>query len=144
MTRIAASRFSSTGTTEVALVEYHNAEHFRCNDLRRWKFTVGRLFSARLHRWVEGDPKEYQHAHPWNFFTIVLRGGYDDVGEGRPVDYVRAPTVRYRPLTWRHSVINVRPGTWTIVFTGRIVREWRFWIKDREVDTDEWNGRICD
>jgi hypothetical protein len=128
----------------VALVEYHNAEHFRCNDLRRWKFTVGSLFSVRLHHWVKGDPEEYQHAHPWNFLTIVLRGGYDDVGEGRPPDRVRAPTVRYRGRDWRHSVVNCKPNTWTVVITGRIVDEWRFWIQERRVETEEWNGRICD
>jgi hypothetical protein len=123
---------------------YADVKHFRCNDLRRWKLEVGDWFSIRLHHWVEGDPEEYQHAHPWNFLTIVLWGGYDDVGEGRAPDLVRAPTVRYRPLTWRHSVINCRPNTWTIVITGRVIRKWRFWIGEREVDREEWNGRICD
>lgn len=124
--------------------QYHNADHFKCNGLRRWKITVGKLCSVRLHHWVAGDPEEYQHAHPWNFLTVVLRGGYDDVGEGRAPDLVRAPAVRYRPLTWRHSVINCVPGTWSIVITGRIVRSWLFWIKDREVDEQEWNERPCE
>src|SRR4051794_36090884 len=115
-----------------SLVQYHDAQHFKCNDLRRWKWVVGTLFSVRLHHWVKGDPEQYQHAHPWNFLTIVLTGGYDDVGLGRETDYVRAPTVRYRPLTWRHSVVNCTPGTWSIVFTGRAVRDWRFWMGARE------------
>lgn len=125
-------------------IEFSNAEHFRCNDLRRWKLEVGKLFSIRLHHWVKGDPAEYQHKHPWNFLTIVLWGGYDDVGEGRPVDRVRAPTVRYRDKNWRHAVVNCKPGTWTIVVTGSVVDKWRFWIGSREVNTQEWNGRICD
>lgn len=128
----------------MSVFQYSNAEHFKCNDLRRWKLTFGDLFSVRLHHWVKGDPEDYQHAHPWNFLTFVLWGGYDDVGEDREPDLVRAPTVRYRPLTWRHSVINVRPNTWTIVFTGRIVKQWRFWIGRREVGKQEWNGRVCD
>lgn len=126
------------------LFEHHRADHFKCNDLRRWKLSAGTLFSVRLHHWVAGDPEDYQHAHPWNFLTLVLRGGYDDVGEGRPTDHVRAPSIRYRPLTWRHSVINVVPGTWTIVLTGRIVREWRFWIGEAEVDEQRWNQRECE
>jgi hypothetical protein len=128
----------------MAIVQFHNAEHFKCNDLRRWKIEVGSLFSVRLHHWVKGDPEEYQHKHPWSFLTLVLRGGYDDVGEGRPTDYVRAPAVRYRGKEWRHAVINCQPGTWTIVVTGRVVDKWRFWIGKREVGTQEWNGRICD
>lgn len=126
------------------IVQYHNAQHFKCNDLRRWKVALGDLVSIRLHHWVKGDPENYQHSHPWNFLTLVLWGGYNDVGEGRPVDRVRAPTIRYRSLTWRHSVINVRPRTWTIVITGRMVKRWRFWIDGIEVDEQRWNLRACD
>jgi hypothetical protein len=128
----------------MAVVQFHNAEHFKCNDLRRWKIEVGSLFSVRLHHWVKGDPEEYQHKHPWNFLTFVLKGGYDDVGEGRPTDYVRAPAVRYRDRHWRHAVINCQPGTWTVVVTGKVIDKWRFWIGKREVGAQEWNGRICD
>lgn len=126
------------------MIEFDDAEHFRCNDLRRWKIKVGDLFSIRLHHWVQGDPPEYQHKHPWNFLTIVLWGGYDDVGEGRAADRVRAPTIRYRGKEWRHAVINVLPRTWTIVITGRVIDRWRFWIGSRQVDVKEWNQRVCD
>lgn len=118
-------------------------EHFRCNGLRRWKVAAGQWFSVRLHHWTEGDPPAYQHSHPWNFLTVVLSGGYDDIGEDRPDDHVRAPAVRYRPLTWRHSVINVRPRTWTVVVTGRALSVWRFWINSNEVDEAAWNQRSC-
>jgi hypothetical protein len=128
----------------VKVFQYHNALHFKCNDLRRWKLAVGSLFSVRLHHWVKGDPGEYQHSHPWNFLTLVLWGGYDDVGEGRPVDHVHAPAVRYRRMNWRHSVINVRPHTWTVVITGRMLGRWRFWIGARPVAEQEWNLRACD
>lgn len=115
----------------------------KCNDLRRWKLDL-KAVSVRLHHWIQGDPGDYQHSHPWNFVTVVLRGGYDDIGEGRDTDFVRAPCVRYRPHTWRHSVINCQPNTWTIVLTGPVVRSWRFWIGRREVDQSAWNLRACD
>lgn len=129
---------------KVGNATYSNAQHFRCNDLRRLKLTFGQWFSVRFHWWVAGDPEEYQHAHPWNFLTLVLWGGYDDVGEGRPTDYVRGPCVRYRPLTWRHAVINVKPRTFTIVITGRVICSWSFWIGSREVQEPEWNERDCE
>lgn len=118
-------------------------KHFVCNDLRRWKLKVLGLFSIRLHHWVSGDPPDYQHSHPWNFLTFVLSGGYDDIGDGRPTDHVRAPAIRYRPLSWKHAVINVRPHTWSIVITGRALSHWRFWMYGREVDEAEWNRREC-
>lgn len=126
------------------MFEYHNVDHFRCNDLRRWKLSLGKILSVRLHHWVQGDPPHYQHSHPWNFLTVVLRGGYDDVGEARPVDHVRAPAVRYRRLDWRHSVINCLPGTWTVVITGRALSQWKFWIRDNPVSEAQWNLRTCD
>ncbi len=126
------------------VIKFHNAEHFKCNDLRRWKIEIGKLFSIRLHRWMKGDPREYQHKHPWNFITIVFWGGYYDVGEGREPDLVQAPAIRYRDKNWRHAVVNPIPGTLSLVITGRVIDKWRFWIGSREVNTDEWNGRICD
>lgn len=126
------------------ILQYHDADHFKCNDLRRWKLSLGDWFSVRLHHWVTGDPPNYQHMHPWNFLTIVLRGGYDDIGEGRDDDFVCAPAIRYRSLTWRHSIINTKPNTWTIVLTGRVLSKWRFWIGQSEVDEAAWNLRSCD
>lgn len=119
--------------------------HGYCNDLRRLcRIEVKDLFSIRVHHWVKGDPPQYQHSHPWNFLTIVLWGGYDDVGDGRPTDFVRGPCIRYRDLNWRHAVINCRPHTWTIVITGRIVKKWNFWIDNVQVDEKTWGLRKCD
>lgn len=128
----------------MSLIQYHNVDHFRCNDLRRWKLQVGSLFSIRLHHWVAGDPPDYQHAHPWNFLTLVLTGGYTDVGHGRSPDVVRAPAIRYRNRYWRHSVIHTKPHTWSVVITGPAVDAWRFWIGRRQVTEEEWNLRSCD
>lgn len=120
-----------------------DAKHFKCNVLKRWKISFRDLFSIRLHKWEQGDPENYQHSHPWNFLTIVISGGYDDVGIGRPVDRLRAPAIRFRPLRWRHSVTNVLPNTWSIVVTGRLVSEWKFWIGEERVEVDVWNERKC-
>jgi hypothetical protein len=119
-------------------------KHRKCNDLRRWKLEHKSGWSIRLHHWVKGDPEPYQHAHPWNFLTIILSGGYDDVGEGRAADRLRAPAFRFRPLGWRHSIINVLPRTWSIIITGPKVTKWRFWIWGSEVNRVEWDGRVCD
>jgi hypothetical protein len=120
-----------------------DVKHFACNELKRFKIEFGKLFSIRLHKWITGDPENYQHAHPWNFLTIVLWGGYDDVGDGRPTDRVRAPAIRYRPMSWRHAVTNCLPHTVSIVITGRVLDKWRFWIGRDRVDIETWNARKC-
>lgn len=105
---------------------------------------LGRWASIRFHRWLKGDPPHLQHSHPWSFITFVLRGGYDDVGYGRPTDRVRAPAIRFRDRNWKHAVCNVLPGTCSIVVTGPIRASWRFWIRDVEVDEATWNMRNCE
>lgn len=121
-----------------------NILHRKCNDLRRWKLEHSSGVSIRLHHWVQGDPEEYQHAHPWTFITIVLRGGYIDRGFDRPDDCVIAPAIRIRDRNWHHAVIAPEPHTWSIIITGPKVDKWRFWIKGRSVTREEWDGRVCD
>lgn len=120
-------------------------KHRKCNDLRRWKLEDPIWgWSIRLHHWVKGDPEEYQHAHPWSFLALVLRGGYVDRGDGRPDDVVHAPAIRLRDKEWRHTIVDVRPHTWTVVVTGPKLKPWRFWIRGRQVDRSEWDARVCD
>lgn len=118
--------------------------HKKCNDLRVWKIELKSGRAVRLHHWIKGDPDDYQHKHPWSFITIVLWGGYTDRGEGRPDDVVCGPGIRFRDKDWRHTVVDVRPHTWSIVLTGLKLESWRFWICDRQVDQSEWDARICD
>lgn len=120
-------------------------KHRKCNDLRRpVKLELPGGLSLRIHHWVEGDPPEYQHAHPWSFITFVLWGGYTDRGDGRPDDIVKGPTVRFRDTNWRHAVVDPLPHTWSVILTGFKFKSWRFWMHGREVDRNEWDGRICD
>lgn len=124
-------------------MKHDGPAHFKCNELYRWKITFGKWFIVRLHHWAAGDPPQYQHAHPWNFVTLVLRGGYTDVGQGRSPDAVRAFAVRYRSHSWRHSVIDPLPHTWSIVITGPVVNKWRFWVGRQSVNEEQWNRRLC-
>lgn len=120
-------------------------DHLKCNGLiRPFVLRLGeRLPSIRIHRWVAGDPPQYQHAHPWAFLTLVLRGGYDDVGQGRPTDTVRAPAIRLRRRDWQHAVCDPLSGTLTIVVTGKRRGSWRYWMGDQEVNETTWNAREC-
>lgn len=43
-------------------------------------------------------------------------------------DHVRAPAVRFRPALHAHSVQVDPGGAWTVMATGRPLRDWGFWV----------------
>lgn len=73
-----------------------------CPYLIRWMLKLPFGYTLRLHHWLSSDDKRAMHNHPWNFWTFVLCGSYEDWTEGelcaacngvgkrytRPVEYV--------------------------------------------------------
>lgn len=99
-----------------------------------------------FHQWKNSDPDEL-HDHPSDNCSLVLTEGFWEVcrepglsnyvdieGGGyertwKEVRYWRPPgSVVFRKATDRHR-IELKPGTmpWTLLLTGKEVREWGFW-----------------
>jgi hypothetical protein len=103
-----------------------------CPYLIRWRleFPFG---SLRVHHWLGPDDDRAFHDHPWFFLTFVVRGGYTDRSPGQtPLsayrnEHLRAPAIRFRPALHRHTVVPDPGGAWTVMLTGRRVRDWGFW-----------------
>ena len=85
------------------------------------------LFTIMLHQIFRPDGQRDLHDHPWNFFSIILRGSYvEDTGSG----IRECRWFNFKRKTDRHSIRKVRRApTWTLVFTGRRTRVWGFWVK---------------
>jgi hypothetical protein len=109
--------------------------------LRRLRVVTTPWFSVMLHWINEPDSDRHPHCHPWNFWSLVLRGGYTEVNY---VTSFSRPAVRddlaernswprwslHRMTTRRaHRITSVQPRTVTLVVTGRRVREWGFWTE---------------
>lgn len=107
-----------------------------CPYLRRWVLDFG-PFSLRLHRWQSSDDARAHHDHPWWFLTVVLWGAYTDVSAaGR--DRLRVGSVRFRASSHRHTVEVEKPGTWTLLLTGKPVRRWGFWVGGKMLRRDKY------
>ena len=98
--------------------------HFRCGQ---------RLYLHYFHR---GDAEEYNHDHPWSFWSLILWGGYWEVTPGpfggdRTRWYYPLSLLR-RPADWQHRV-KLPEGrvAITLVWTGRKERTWGFWCPHR-------------
>lgn len=111
-------------------------------------------FNVYLHKFLRDDDDRALHDHPWWFISVLLRGAYYE----HCVDGVRIRTtcgsVAFRTAQHRHRIelFRSRPPTWTLVITGRKVREWGFWCPQgfvpwhKFVATDDHGniGRGCD
>jgi hypothetical protein len=104
--------------------------------LRRLRLVQTPLVSVHLH-WIKlPDPGRDHHDHPWVFWSWVLRGWYsEEVGPRETVHRAiasrtrvnRAGSLHRVGLREAHRIVEVEPGTLTLVVTGRRRQEWGFW-----------------
>jgi hypothetical protein len=99
--------------------------HFKCGQ---------RLYLHYFHR---GDAEDYNHDHPWSFWSLILWGGYYEVtpfpdGSDERQTWYYPLSLLKRPATWKHRV-KLPEGrvAITLVWTGRKERSWGFWCPER-------------
>lgn len=145
---------------------------YGCNHkplFKRYFLCTTPLFGVMVHQFYRSDEDRDLHDHPWNFLTLILRGGYweetrvknGDTGlvaahyraTGEILDQVcmtwRNPgEILYRPATFKHAV-RLQTGTegkvWTLVIKSKRVREWGFWTREGWVDWKTYGKkRTCE
>lgn len=110
--------------------------------LYRWHIIPrNRWFNIYLHKFVGGDDDRALHDHPFDSFSIRLKGEaweavlQDDDYVGIPLTrtvWRKLPRFAYRPATFLHR-IHLQAGAkpvWTLFITGRRKRDWGFLCKD--------------
>lgn len=84
-------------------------------------------FELYLHQFMDTDDPLY-HDHPWNFYTLIVRGGYHE--EMPQSSRLLSPgRLIYRRADHIHRVVipdTLRGKVWTLVLTGRRFHAWRF------------------
>lgn len=114
--------------------------------LRRFRILQTPWFAFYLHRIYLPDRDRHPHDHPWPFLSVILRGGYDetmyytdDVTNSLlmsdKVVFARdrrwsVGSVHSFRTTWAHQITTIKPGTISLVITGRRCRQWGFWVED--------------
>lgn len=101
--------------------------------MERWRLIQTPWFGLYVHFIYREDLDPIPHDHPWNFWRLVLRGGYTeqywaDPANGR--DTLRSQR-RWRPsrvpVEHAHRIVVVQPCTVSLVLVGRKRRTWGFW-----------------
>ncbi len=127
--------------------------------LNRWGFEVDRIGGIFLHHIEAPDPGVELHDHPWAFWSLVLKGSYDEERSRRgvaPALAARAermeamPAIEYVPRgrrmsrprwSWKklgvdecHRIVQVNGPVWTLVVRGPRRQPWGFFLPSGWVD----------
>lgn len=114
---------------------YHKG-HLRHADgslyMGRYALFESKYLSARVHHIATEDHDDVPHDHPWNFISIVLRGGYverlgllDEAAIAR-----REGSIAHRKAKDAHRITYVAPDTWTLFIYGRFQHDWGFYTPE--------------
>ena len=101
--------------------------------LTRYTVFKTKLFSLKIHHILTSDPVDY-HTHPWDFFSLVLWGGYLEHSPNHP-RYVKryyAGNILYRPANFPHRLEIEKPA-WTLFFAFGKRKKWGFIVKEKFV-----------
>ena len=108
--------------------------HFIIGDryLLRW-YVIPRnpWLNVYLHKFLHDDEDRALHDHPWWFVSWMLKGGYLEVTQTNFIGRGWM-SMAYRPADHAHRVVLPRTlggqplPCWTLVVTGRVVRDWGF------------------
>lgn len=95
-------------------------------------------FNVFLHKFLKSDPDDV-HDHPWNFCTLILKGGYwewtplfDHSGAkiNEIAKWYGAGSFRCAKANSYHRIeLDPAIECWTLFMTGRKQREWGFLSK---------------
>lgn len=136
--------------------------------LVRWRIVQTPWFAVYLHDIFEPDEGRDPHDHPWTFWSLVLRGGYEETIWDRPNSiywdenvvrplypgelYEREVTPyrrRWLPFSLHrmdrgqaHRIDTIRPGTKTLVFTGRRAGGWGFYTPEGFVRWQDYHHEV--
>lgn len=97
-----------------------------------------------LHQFLKSDHNNDPHDHAWNYRTFILRGSYWDVSYEYWDKYglhmngsqlLKPGMTVKRPWSHTHLVIleDEKKPVWTLMFVGRVQREFNFWTDDGPV-----------
>lgn len=111
---------------------------------RRWRLLATPWFSIFIHEISRRDEDEDPHSHPWNFRTLVLRGGYEKIcyKNGRRTEYNvlrRWETIKHTKDEYHRIMVlrDIRP-VWTLVVVGKRDSEWGYLTEKGCVDKDNY------
>lgn len=122
----------------------------------RFALCENRFFAARLHHIAREDRDRHMHDHPWNFWSVLLQGGYIEARPTSETPVLWENGAELATLVWRnawswslfarrratdrHIIIHVKPNTWTLFITFKYCNKWGFYTPAGKIPYREYLG----
>lgn len=88
----------------------------------RWAIIETKWFAWYLHK-IQKEDQDHMHSHPWNFFSIILKGSYLEEVQKNPnsretiLNLKKPFKAAFFDHRWFHSIRRIVNGPiWTTVF----------------------------
>lgn len=108
---------------------------------KRWSILSLPWFSIYIHGIYKKDMDRHLHSHPWNIWTMILKGGYVEVLRGKDgkekYKYRGVFNTGYRSLDKFHKIgrLSGSGPTYSLAIVGRRKNpDWGFMVNDKFVD----------
>ena len=111
---------------------------------QRYRIIECRLFALYLHYIAKADEDKHMHSHPWNFYSMILKGGYiEEIDNPRSFDTVKGRfifSIGYRFYDTYHKVVTLCRPTWTLVLTSPKKEDytWGYLVDGKHVAFDKY------
>lgn len=106
--------------------------------MRRWILRTP-WFTLRIHNILTSDAGRDFHDHPFDFVSVIFRGGYIEHRPGcwcrynvttAPCQYFGPSTIVRRRAEDLHRLELVNGPAWTFVISSNYRRDWGFQLQD--------------
>lgn len=103
---------------------------------RRWQILWTPWFSIWIHGIYSADKDEHLHNHPWDYFSLVLKGSFLEETESgtkimRPLSYVKRDGSEFHKIK-----ILFTPKVYTLFITSPPKRDWGYKVKGKIIQHD--------
>lgn len=108
----------------------------------RWRFFSCPWFRIYLHKICLPDYDEHQHTHPWNFISLILKGGYYEEWRNEPEWHItksaywtRGSLIHHKRSD-SHSIKRMIGPVWTLVFSYGSYKPWGYRVWSEETNSN--------
>lgn len=105
---------------------------------RRYRLLSTRWFSIYIHKIYKSDQDLHLHDHPWNYFNMILKGGYiEETIENncKKKNVMIHYRYSFRKATQCHKILHmITPCVTTLFITGKSYRTWGYQVNDAWID----------
>ena len=103
---------------------------------RRWRIFETPWLRLYVHQILKADEDMFEHTHPWNLATLILRGSYVEFSQGA-ITLRRPGHFAYRKHDVPHKIGAVNQPTWTLALAIGSRKKWGYKMSEGVIIDNE-------